>query len=106
MVREIIGDGFFEIYIDASLEVCESRDPKGLYSRARAGIIPEFTGVSSPYEPPEAPDMRVNTGARTVDDCARKLLNDMARAGLLRKTRIDRFFNESKATSPYVIRRN
>jgi|GEM_PF-142473 len=106
MVREIIGEGFFEVYIDASLQVCESRDPKGLYSRARAGIIPEFTGVSSPYEPPPAPDMRVNTAARSIDDCARQLLGDMARAGLLRKTRFDRYFAEKKGSSPHVVQRN
>jgi adenylylsulfate kinase len=106
MVREIIGEGFFEVYMEASLKVCESRDPKGLYSRARAGIIPEFTGVSSPYEPPPAPDMRVNTAARSIDDCARQLLGDMARAGLLRKTRFDRYFAEKKGSSPYVVQRN
>ena len=56
------------------LEVCERRDAKGLYRRARAGEIPEFTGISSPYEPPEAPFLRLDTTGRTVEDCVEELL--------------------------------
>jgi adenylyl-sulfate kinase len=52
---------FLEVYVDTPLPVCESRDPKGLYARARAGSLGMFTGVSSPYEPPESPDLRINT---------------------------------------------
>ena len=56
MAREIIGaERFVEVFLDASLEVCEGRDPKGLYKKARRGEIPEFTGVSAPYETPQAP---------------------------------------------------
>ncbi|MDH4134299.1 MAG: adenylyl-sulfate kinase, partial [Gammaproteobacteria bacterium] len=58
MVREILGKDFHEVYVEASLDACEARDPKGLYKRARAGQIPRFTGISSPYEPPENPDVR------------------------------------------------
>lgn len=60
--RAIGGDVFHEIYVKADLEVCEARDPKGLYKKARAGAIPEFTGVSAPYEPPEAPDLILDSG--------------------------------------------
>lgn len=72
--REIIGaDRFVEVYIAADLATCESRDVKGLYEKARRGEIPVFTGVSAPYEPPEAPDLRVDTAARDVADCTAEL---------------------------------
>jgi bifunctional enzyme CysN/CysC len=55
--RELMEEGeFIEIFVDASLDVCESRDPKGLYRKARAGRLPNFTGIGSPYEPPEKPE--------------------------------------------------
>jgi len=60
-VRKIAGADFHEIYCNCSLEVCEQRDVKGLYKRARAGEIPDFTGISSPYEAPENPDLSVDT---------------------------------------------
>ena len=68
---EIIGaDRFFEAYVDTPLEVCEERDVKGLYQKARAGEIPDFTGISSPYEPPPAPALRLTTVGRTVEESA------------------------------------
>jgi bifunctional enzyme CysN/CysC len=72
--REAAKDAFHEIYVRASLEACESRDPKGLYKRARTGEIPEFTGISSPYEPPERPDLVVPTDELAVDECLARLL--------------------------------
>ena len=67
--REILGVKFHEIFVDARLEVCEARDPKGLYKKARAGIIPEFTGISSTYQQPESPDLSLDTGNTSIDDC-------------------------------------
>ena len=67
MAREIIGDDFHEVFVHASLEICEGRDPKGLYKRARAGEIPEFTGISAPYEAPAKPELLVNTGTLSID---------------------------------------
>ena len=67
-------DSFHEIYLEAGLEVCESRDPKGLYRRARAGEIQDFTGISAPYEAPEAPDLVIDTGRETVEQSVAKLL--------------------------------
>ncbi|KLU27812.1 adenylylsulfate kinase [Caballeronia mineralivorans PML1(12)] len=64
--RRTIGDGFFEIYVDARLAVCEARDPKGLYARARRGEIQEFTGLSSPYEKPIAADLVIDTERLTL----------------------------------------
>lgn len=67
----IIGaDRFFEVYVDTPLEVCEERDVKGLYQKARAGEIPDFTGISSPYEPPPTPTLRLTTVGRTVEESA------------------------------------
>lgn len=64
--REAAGRDFHEIYLGASLEVCEKRDPKGLYGKARRGEIPDFTGVSAPYEAPETPELVIDTGAMDV----------------------------------------
>ena len=63
MARQIIGpEQFREVHVSTSLAVCEERDPKGLYGKARAGVVPEFTGISSPYELPEAPHLALDTG--------------------------------------------
>ncbi|MBU6316215.1 MAG: adenylyl-sulfate kinase [Acidobacteria bacterium] len=67
------GVRFVEVHLDVPLEVCEQRDPKGLYARARAGEIRGFTGVDDPYEPPTAPELRIVAGADVVDD-ARSVL--------------------------------
>ncbi len=72
--REAAGNGFAEIYIKADLALCEARDPKGLYKRARAGEIAEFTGISAPYEPPDQADLVVDTGALDVDACVERIL--------------------------------
>ncbi|HEX2478658.1 MAG TPA: adenylyl-sulfate kinase [Geminicoccaceae bacterium] len=72
--RRAAPEAFHEIFIEAPLEVCEGRDPKGLYKRARTGEIPEFTGVSSPYEPPEAAELVIHTGEHAVDDCLSELM--------------------------------
>jgi len=67
--RKIIGDNFFEIYVSASLQVCENRDVKGLYKKARNGEILNFTGISDPYEVPENPEMNIDTGLMSIKDC-------------------------------------
>jgi adenylylsulfate kinase len=66
--RALVAAGdFLEIHCAADLDVCESRDPKGLYAKARAGVIKDFTGISSPYEVPEAPELQVDTGALSLE---------------------------------------
>jgi len=73
--REIVGDDrFVEVFVDAPLETCEARDPKGLYKKARSGEIAEFTGVSAPYEPPENPQVHLETGEHTVEECVEQIL--------------------------------
>jgi len=84
MLREIIGKGFTEVYVEASLEDCERRDPKGLYQRARSGLIPHFTGISSPYEAPAKPDLRVNTSILSIEEAVRFLLFELRGMGLLK----------------------
>jgi len=69
------GCDFFEVFIDAPLAVCEARDPKGLYRRARAGEIRQFTGVDAPYEAPETPEIHVRTAEAGITDCAAMILN-------------------------------
>ncbi len=73
--REIVGSSrFVEVFVDAPLETCEARDPKGLYKKARAGEISEFTGVSAPYEAPEKPEVHLKTGEHTVEECVEQIL--------------------------------
>ena len=79
LVRSIIPDGeFIEIFVDTSLEVCEQRDPKGLYKKARAGQIPNFTGINSPYEAPLAPDMVIDTTAVSIDESVERIVQKVA----------------------------
>lgn len=74
---------FIEIYCAAPLEVCESRDVKGLYARARAGEVKEFTGISSPYEPPLRPELTVDTGGPSLDDCVAQVMGLLRRRGVV-----------------------
>jgi adenylylsulfate kinase len=74
-VRSLVPVGeFFEIHVDTSLEVCETRDPNGLYKMARAGQIKEFTGIDSPYEIPDRPELRLDTSERSAEDCVNDIL--------------------------------
>jgi len=82
--REIIGDErFVEVFVDASLDMCEGRDPKGLYAKARAGEIAEFTGISSPYEAPEHPDVRLDTAKCSVEECVEAVIDRLKQKGVL-----------------------
>jgi bifunctional enzyme CysN/CysC len=76
---------FHEIYIKADVETCEQRDPKGLYKKARAGEIAQFTGVSAPYEPPEAADLVVDTGAEDVSDSVERIIRYVERVFTLQQ---------------------
>jgi adenylylsulfate kinase len=75
--------GFIEIYVDCPLEVCEQRDPKGLYKKVRQGQIPLFTGISSPYEPPQSPELAINTAQYSLADCAAQVLAYLRRYDIL-----------------------
>jgi bifunctional enzyme CysN/CysC len=82
--RSRFADGeFFEVFVDAPLEVAEARDTKGLYRRARAGELHNFTGIDSPYEPPEAPDLRIDSSSWSPDRSAAAVVALLARRGVL-----------------------
>ena len=84
-VRSLVPHGeFLEIYCQCPIEECESRDVKGLYKRARAGEIPDFTGISSPYEEPEAPELTVNTMDLDLDASVAKVVTLLEERGILR----------------------
>ena len=83
--RALVADGdFIEVYCAADLAVCEDRDPKGLYAKARAGVIKEFTGISSPYEAPEAPELRVDTGSQSLEESVASVLSLLEEKGVLK----------------------
>ncbi len=76
MAKEIIGENdFIEIYVNAPLEVCEARDVKGLYAKARKGLIPDFTGITSPFEAPENPALEIKTNEMPVEESVQMLID-------------------------------
>lgn len=78
MAREIIGNEcFIETHLCTNLEVCEARDPKGLYKKVREGRIAEFTGISAPYEGPECPELKIDTASSTVEECVFQILRKL-----------------------------
>jgi len=82
--REIISnDDFIEIFVSASLSICEARDPKGLYKKARAGEIKGFTGIDAPYEEPINPELVVETDKHNIDECAQIVLNYLVKEGII-----------------------
>jgi len=83
-VRELVEKGeFVEIFVDVPLEVCEARDPKGLYRKARKGEIGDFTGISSPYEAPEAPEIRVLAHEKSVEESVDQIIDYLKERGYL-----------------------
>jgi adenylylsulfate kinase len=84
-VRGMVEHGdFIEIYCDAPIETCESRDVKGMYKKARAGLIAEFTGITSPYEKPENPELIVNTGGEELNECVRQVMDVLTQRGIIK----------------------
>jgi len=92
-VRGMVEHGdFIEVYCDTALEICETRDIKGLYKKARAGEITEFTGISSPYEAPISPELTVNTGTTELEACVQQVIDEMMRRSIITTAR---FYKES-----------
>ncbi len=84
LVRSLFtGNEFIEIYVHAPLDVCEQRDPKGLYKKARAGEIKNFTGIDSRYEEPVSPELVVNTAQHSLEECARQVVTYLEGRGFL-----------------------
>ena len=87
VVRALMGAGdFVEVFVDASLDTCEQRDAKGLYKKARAGEIPEFTGISAPYETPESPELVLDTNRQSVEESVGEIVEYLDAKGYLRPT--------------------
>jgi adenylylsulfate kinase len=83
-VRALVPEGdFIEVHCAADLAVCETRDTKGLYAKARAGVIKDFTGISSPYEAPEHPELRVETGSQSLDDSVNLVIAYLQEQGII-----------------------
>jgi adenylylsulfate kinase len=83
-VRQAAGEGrFIEVFVDTPLELCEQRDPKGMYRKARANEIPDFTGISAPYETPEHAEVTVKAGERSVEECVAQVEEFLAGRGVL-----------------------
>jgi bifunctional enzyme CysN/CysC len=84
MARDLMQSGeFLEVFVDTPLAVAEARDPKGLYKKARRGELKNFTGIDSPYEAPEAPEIRVNTIEMNAEDAAERIVEELVRAGII-----------------------
>jgi adenylylsulfate kinase len=83
IVRNKIGSNFIEIYCNASIEICEARDIKGIYKKARAGEIAKFTGVTAPYQAPLNPELNLNTGIEPLQDCTQKVVQEILNRNIL-----------------------
>jgi adenylylsulfate kinase len=79
LAREIIGEGFVEVFVNCPIEICAQRDAKGLYAKAVAGEIPDMTGIGSDYEPPISPDIEVRTHEESLDECVSIIINALNR---------------------------
>ncbi|MDZ7804438.1 adenylyl-sulfate kinase [Thiohalophilus sp.] len=90
IARNLMPHGdFLEIYCDAPVEVCEKRDPKGLYQKAREGKIPEFTGISSPYEAPLKPELHLDTGEQSLEESVNAVIDMLLERGIIRKAMVN-----------------
>jgi adenylylsulfate kinase len=99
--RRLIGADFLEVFVDAPLAEAERRDPKGLYRKARAGAIQRFTGVSDPYEPPDAPEVHCHTADETVEESAAKIVTALDERGYLPPS----FFTPSSEEEQRILAR-
>ncbi len=84
LVRGMVQHGdFIEIFCDSTIEICEKRDVKGMYKKARAGQVKDFTGISAPYETPENAELTVNTGATALEECVRQVIGEINQRGII-----------------------
>ncbi|MCW8903290.1 adenylyl-sulfate kinase [Sedimenticola sp.] len=89
--RDLVDEGdFIEIHVKCPLEVCETRDPKGLYKKARAGLIKGYTGISSPYEEPEKPEIVIDTSENNIDQCVEIIIEYLTRKQIIVPATLDR----------------
>ncbi|MDA8137064.1 MAG: adenylyl-sulfate kinase [Desulfobacteraceae bacterium] len=83
MARNLQPERFAEVFCDASLDVCEQRDPKGMYKKARAGLIKQFTGLDAPYEPPPNPEIHLRTDRQSIDECIKIVIDWLEEHGII-----------------------
>jgi sulfate adenylyltransferase len=96
-VRQMVGpDHFIEVFVDTPLEVCEQRDAKGMYAKARRGEITGFTGIDDPYEPPSAPEITLDTVAQTPEANAQRILAYLRQRGFVRAEAGTQLFDEGR----------
>jgi adenylylsulfate kinase len=76
-------EDFIEVFVDCPLEICEERDPKGLYKKARSGEIPQFTGISAPYEEPVSPELSIKTGDYSIEECTQQTIDFLIARGVI-----------------------
>ena len=89
LVKDLFDKGvFLEVFIDSSLEVCEKRDPKGMYKKARAGEIRNFTGISSPYEPPKNPDIHVINNNESLENISNEIINFLFKNNFIKERNV------------------
>ena len=81
--KKVPAGRFFEVFVNATLKLCEERDPKGLYKKARRGEIPDFTGINSPYETPLSPELEIETGAFSIEESASKIIDLLTKKRIL-----------------------
>merc|ERR1712025_709244 len=89
-LHKSVGLPFFEVHVSTSLEECEKRDVKGLYKKARAGIIKGFTGIDQPYELPQNPEVTINTENRTVDDCVQQIVEILQENDIVPRSAVEK----------------
>jgi len=83
-IRDLVGmDRFFEVYVECPVDICAERDPKGMYAKAKAGLIKEFTGISAPYEPPQQPSIVISSHRMSADEGATRVYNILRRSGIV-----------------------
>jgi adenylyl-sulfate kinase len=81
--KTVVGDGFVEVFVDTPLNICEDRDPKGLYKKARAGEISQFTGITDPYEPPEEPGVILPTAEMSAEQSVDAIIEKLRADGII-----------------------
>jgi len=82
-IREAVGQNFIEVFVNTPLSVCEERDPKGMYAKARSGDIKNFTGIDDVYEPPLSPEIVIDTVTQSAEENARRIIAHMRNAGFI-----------------------
>lgn len=85
---KLASNEFIEVYVDTPIEVCEQRDPKGLYKKARAGEIKDFTGIDSGYDVPQSPEIHVKTAEKDIVACAQQIVEHLAEQGFISNSRV------------------